>query len=1057
MPVKLPPNTYVSQVVTLKGFRDDVFSRIDGSRVGYVKDGKFIQTIKELPKPEPKKPSKTVTPTAKQTEQALAGKLTLSKATLLTKEASMERALAISVDPKETPARRAEFGKKYDSLVKEVKVLEKQVSDIQKQIVKAKATASLSVYDEAKGKKQLEEIKKEYNIVSEAYAKRPSESLKNKMKDLTEKFRKVHTSVLGKPISSTAATIMIKSKAEPKTTVTPTKTAGAPTGPTGASGPKTTTLSGSPTGATKTLKSMPMDADIPDTPTGPSGPKGPVTGKYTIKNGILYLDNKLFSGTKDGETYKNGKVVTGPKYTTKNGILYLDNKLFSGTKDGITYKNGKVVTGPSGPSGPSGPTGPTATGPTGNPSFDPGTFRAAEEGDAASGPSGPTGPGGSGPAGSGPAGSGPTGDVPLTPFDQILAKAKDIYGDIDEIFSTNKELSDLLRSAIGDVANTDDDMKDTEFLSRLKNTTWWASSATEIRKRGFEKRQYEKLKAALDINDPKYQEKLDKLDNENVYARGLKDAKGTLRLLVNQEGLNVTDDELTKIATGLYDLNNENNTLSRLDALSRFVTANGLAEGPTGKILRSLRATARANGVDLNEAAGGNIDTWLKKIFNGKDPADYEQIIRDKAALGQSKYVQDQLAAGNDLRSIYQPFIAQMASAFNIVDSNTIDINDPLLKKAFTENGAINLTQFTNLLRGDSRFAATPTAISEGNVQAQARQQLARIAQLNGYDLDIDFPDQVNGWLERIRNGESPEIVSQAIRDKAGTGRSKYVQDLLKSGYNLNGIYGNYINLMAQYFNVDPETIDENDPLLQKVFTDKGSMTIGNFESLLRTDERFKGTKMEGQQKDFRQSIVDRALALGVSLGDTEIDDIVGNALSMGISPASSLVDGLIRAKLSYTPGKTLGGAAGGALAQLKKTAAANGLDFDTQFGTQAQTWLSKILQGESPDTFNNIIRQTAKLGLPEKVGSLLDLGVDLETIYSPYKNVMASVLEINPQTIGLDDKTLRSAIGPEKEMTIYDWERSLRKDARWQYTNNARQEVSGIGLNVLQQLGFQG
>ena len=119
---------------------------------------------------------------------------------------------------------------------------------------------------------------------------------------------------------------------------------------------------------------------------------------------------------------------------------------------------------------------------------------------------------------------------------------------------------------------------------------------------------------------------------------------------------------------------------------------------------------------------------------------------------------------------------------------------------------------------------------------------------------------------------------------------------------------------------------------------------------------------------------------------------------------------------------------------------------------------LARILQGESPETFKNIIRQTAKIGYQNvpQVSSLLDLGVDLETIYSPYKNVMASVLQINPQTIGLNDKTLRSAIG-EKEMTLYDWERSLRKDARWQYTDNARQEVSGIGLNVLQQLGFQG
>jgi hypothetical protein len=226
---------------------------------------------------------------------------------------------------------------------------------------------------------------------------------------------------------------------------------------------------------------------------------------------------------------------------------------------------------------------------------------------------------------------------------------------------------------------------------------------------------------------------------------------------------------------------------------------------------------------------------------------------------------------------------------------------------------------------------------------------------------------------------------------------------------------------------------------------------------LIRTDPRFKGTRQAGQTADIRQSVADRALALGVTLGEDEIDDVVNNALSMGVSASSSLVDGLIRAKFSYAPGKTLGGAAGGALASLKATAAANGLNFDTQFGSQAQTWLARILQGESPDTFKNVIRQTAKLGLPEKVGSLLDLGVDLETIYSPYKNVMSSVLEVNPQTIGLDDKTLRSAIGPEKEMTIYDWERFLRKDPRWQYTNNARQEVSSIGLNVLQQLGFQG
>jgi hypothetical protein len=83
--------------------------------------------------------------------------------------------------------------------------------------------------------------------------------------------------------------------------------------------------------------------------------------------------------------------------------------------------------------------------------------------------------------------------------------------------------------------------------------------------------------------------------------------------------------------------------------------------------------------------------------------------------------------------------------------------------------------------------------------------------------------------------------------------------------------------------------------------------------------------------------------------------------------------------------------------------------------------------------------------------------GTDLETIYAPYKNVMYQTLEINPDAISLNDATLRSAIGPNGEMPIYDFQRALRKDARWQYTNNAREEVSNAALGVLRDFGFQG
>jgi hypothetical protein len=139
----------------------------------------------------------------------------------------------------------------------------------------------------------------------------------------------------------------------------------------------------------------------------------------------------------------------------------------------------------------------------------------------------------------------------------------------------------------------------------------------------------------------------------------------------------------------------------------------------------------------------------------------------------------------------------------------------------------------------------------------------------------------------------------------------------------------------------------------------------------------------------------------------------------------------------------------------LEKTAKANGLSLNI-FG-DVDNWVQRINQGESLDTFKQLIRNVAKRGLPENVGKLIDEGVDLETVYAPYRNTMATVLEVNPNTISLDDATLRGAIGPDKEMSIYEFQRALRKDPRWQYTNNAREEVSDVALKVLKDFGFQG
>lgn len=137
----------------------------------------------------------------------------------------------------------------------------------------------------------------------------------------------------------------------------------------------------------------------------------------------------------------------------------------------------------------------------------------------------------------------------------------------------------------------------------------------------------------------------------------------------------------------------------------------------------------------------------------------------------------------------------------------------------------------------------------------------------------------------------------------------------------------------------------------------------------------------------------------------------------------------------------------------LQLIAKANGVTLSPQ---EIEQYNLDIRNGKDINVIKNQIRNLAGIGRPDNIKKLLAEGTDLSTIYAPYKRTMATLLELDPESIDINDTTLQTAIG-DKELPIYEFRKLLKKDPRWQYTNNAREEVSSKALRVLRDFGFQG
>lgn len=113
-------------------------------------------------------------------------------------------------------------------------------------------------------------------------------------------------------------------------------------------------------------------------------------------------------------------------------------------------------------------------------------------------------------------------------------------------------------------------------------------------------------------------------------------------------------------------------------------------------------------------------------------------------------------------------------------------------------------------------------------------------------------------------------------------------------------------------------------------------------------------------------------------------------------------------------------------------------------------------------DMLRNNLRDLAKVSY-KPFADLLDRGVSVQTIFSPYQQIAASVLEQAPDQVALvDDRGVptkfATALMGKEPMSLTEWITTLKSDNKygWQFTNEAKQQATNLVMSLEKAFGYR-
>lgn len=211
-----------------------------------------------------------------------------------------------------------------------------------------------------------------------------------------------------------------------------------------------------------------------------------------------------------------------------------------------------------------------------------------------------------------------------------------------------------------------------------------------------------------------------------------------------------------------------------------------------------------------------------------------------------------------------------------------------------------------------------------------------------------------------------------------------------------------------------------------------------------------------------RSSIQALSHQLGMNLTEQQLQAISTHAMLTGNTSNQQWLTTEISRREDYSGVKNLGSLAGSMAStatQLQQLARSYGMHWTpAQIAERAQN----VVSGRTTlDTYQSDVVQWAQSAFPG-LKEQLQAGQTLAQLADPYVQSMSQILEINPGSLDVYTPKIRQALqgipdktGQRVPMSLVDFEKQVRQDPRWQYTQNAKDTMSSLLLKVGADWGF--